>query len=104
MAKEYWELVETDPRDWTHDQKVLFWWVVAMLRRCVPGGLIAAPDPAPLTDEQISDVLREVIPTEGDTREFAGESWTYENQLVLMPSSEGNIVQIKTGNVEVINA
>lgn len=102
MDQQYWALVENDPRDWNHDQKVLFWWVVMMLGRVVPGGMIAAPDPAPLTAEQVSAVLEEIIPAEGDSREFAGQSWKYENQMVLMPSGDGKLVTIKKGNVEVI--
>lgn len=103
LSEDYWSLVENDPRDWNHNQKVLFWWVVDLLGKVTPKGVIAAPSPAPLTDAEISDVFREILPENDERREFMGKSWKYQDQLVTMPSADGNLVTINDGEIEVVN-
>lgn len=100
---EYWTLVEQDPREWSHDQKVLFWWVVHLLPKMSADGVIAAPDEAPLTDAEIVEVLEEVLPHEGNTRAYMDEEWRYEDQTVIMPSNEGHFVMIENGKVKIEN-
>lgn len=101
LESQYWTLVENDPRDWSHDQKVLFWWVVHLLPKMSDDGVIAAPSEAPLTDAEISEVLEEILPLEGNTRVYMDEEWKYEDQTVIMPSSEGHVVMIQNGKVMV---
>jgi hypothetical protein len=102
--KEYWELVDADPREWSRDQKVLFWWVVMLLPQVSKG--IVTPDPSPLTTSQIQEVFEAILPqAENDThagsRAFMDRIWNYEGQLVLTGSTDGDSVSITNGNITV---
>jgi hypothetical protein len=102
LDEDYWDLVEADPRDWTHDQKILFWWVVTLLAKVGADGVIAAPGQAPMSDEQITDVFNAILPEKGrNERTYLDKMWKYENQVVIFPSADGHIVSIKGGVVTI---
>lgn len=102
LEEDYWHLVKADPRDWEYDQKVLFWWVVGLLKRVGPQGVIAAPGQAPLDDDQIRAVFEEILPKTPDRRgerSYLDKIWSYDGQLVIFPSSDGNFVMIEAGDI-----
>lgn len=99
LDRDYWELVEADPRDWSDDQKILFWWVVGLLSKVSPHGVIMAPAQAPLTDTEIVEALEAVLPQDGRQRSYLDKIWSYEDQRIVFPSSEGSLVMIKHGEV-----
>jgi len=102
MRDNYWDLVDSDPRPWSRDQKILFWWVALLLHKVVQGGIIAAPDPAPLKDDEVVQVFNELLPKEGtNERSYLDVIWVYKNQTVIIPTSEGNMATIKSGKIEV---
>lgn len=96
--EEYWALVESDPRDLTRDQKILFWWVVSLMGMMAPAGVIMAPNEAPLTTEQIKEVFEELLPIEGRSRtsevSYMDHTWAFKNQKVIVPSSDGTLVRL----------
>lgn len=102
LEDDYWHLVEADPRDWRHDQKILFWWVVTLLTKVGAGGVIMAPAQAPLTDEEIKTVFKEILPApgkEGQERSYMDKFWSYKGQKVIFPSMEGHLVIIDDGQI-----
>lgn len=106
LEEDYWHLVEGDPRDWTEDQKILFWWVVGLLNKVGPQGVIAAPGQAPLDDDQIRAVFEEILPKTPDhrgERSYLDKIWSYDGQLVIFPSSDGNFVMIEAGQIVIKN-
>lgn len=104
LEEDYWHLVKADPRDWNEDQKILFWWVVTLLSRVGPQGVIAAPGQAPLNDEQIKAVFEEILPQTPDRRgekTYLDKFWSYDGQLIILPSSDDHFVMIEAGKVVV---
>lgn len=102
IGADYWKLVEADPRDWSRDQKILFWWVVELLTRVGPQGVIAAPGQAPLNDDQITEVFKQILPREGGRkgeRSYLDKIWTYEGQLVILPSADNHFVMLESGRI-----
>lgn len=101
----YWRLVESDPRDMTRDQKILFWWLVGLLPRMAEGGGIVAPDPAPLSEDQIIEVYEKVLPAPDKPLDsqmsYMDEFWTYTGQTVVIASQNGPVITIREGNIEV---
>lgn len=103
VTKEYWSLVDADARDWERNQKILFWWVVTCLQKINPNGVIAAPDKSPLSDEQIVEVFEEVLPEEGKSeKSYMDQIWSYQNQTLMFPSLDGNMVRVIDGKIEVV--
>lgn len=100
--KEYWALVESDPRDLTHDQKILFWWVVSLMGMMAPAGVIMAPDNAPLSREQIKEVFEELLPLEGRSEvTYMDHTWAFKNQKIIVPASDGALVRLYQGKVSI---
>lgn len=101
IDSDYWTLVNADPRDWSREQKILFWWIVTLLGKVSAGGMIAAPDPAPLTDQQIIDVYKAVLPNDSDERAYMDKTWRYQDQIIMFPSAEGSLVSVVHGAIDV---
>lgn len=99
IGADYWDLVEADPRDLTRDQKILFWWVVGLLRSVSSDGAIVGPGQAPLNDDQIREVYEAILPEEGTERSYLDKIWSYSGQKVIFPSNEGHLVMISSGEI-----
>lgn len=97
--QDYWKFVHSDLRNWNEDQKILFWWVVFMLNKMTKRGVIAMPDPAPLTASQIEDVFAAIIPESGTTRAFMDFVWEYDDQVIFIESSDKKLIKIEKGIV-----
>lgn len=99
---DYWPLVEADPRDWSREQKILFWWVVGLLPQCSPDGVIAMPGQAPIDSDGVREVIEAILPETDDKRgerAFLDVVWTYKGQNVIVPTSDEKIVLLKAGNI-----
>lgn len=102
VLEDYWTLVDADPREWDRNQTVLFWWIVLLLPKSREGGFIGQPDKAPLTDEQIIEVFKAVLPSEGETeRSYLDHTWSYRNQRLVFPSIENHLVSVIDGAISV---
>jgi hypothetical protein len=98
---DFWKKVDSDKRNWNRNQKILFWWVVSLLPQMKRGGVIMQPDKAPLTDAEIVEVCEALLPEEGQTRSYLDATWQYEDQKIVIPSKEGNLVTVDKGNIEI---
>jgi hypothetical protein len=61
------------------NQAILYEWTIAHLLMLKPDGMIHEPDPAPLSTEQIREVL-----------EAVRDSESYERQTISIPDRDGN--------------
>lgn len=61
------------------NQNILYGWAVAHLRLLKPSGMIIEPDPAPLSTEQIREVL-----------EALAKDPAYERQTISIPDRDRN--------------
>jgi len=95
----YWDLVENDPRDWSRDQKVLYWWLAKTLVMMSGEGTILCPAPAPLTEEEIVEVLSTIL-QEG-AGEYLNRPWEYINQSIITYTQTNEEVRVRDGAIRV---
>lgn len=96
MDSNYWTLVDDDKRDMTRDQKILFWWLVYMLRVIRDQGVIATPDPSPLTAEQIKTVYKILL----DQDEYMGQTWNVGQKNIMVLDNDGEYVAVAHGKID----
>jgi hypothetical protein len=71
--------------DWSPNQRVLFTFAVEqILPLLTPNGVWIAPDPAPLTNDEIGEVFTEI-------RKHA----RYQGQTLQVTSSEGAVIVLR---------
>lgn len=96
MDNAYWDLVRSDKRNLTDDQKVLFWWLVYMLRVVRHQGVIATPDPSPLTTDEIKAVYQLLL----DQDNYMDESWTVGDKNMMVLDKDGEFVVVSHGQIQ----
>lgn len=96
MDSTYWGLVAEDGRDLSRDQKILFWWLVYMLRVIRDQGVVATPDPSPLTSEEIKDVYRLLL----DDDAYMGQTWNVGQKNIMVLDKDGEFVSVSHGKIE----
>lgn len=102
MREQYWALVEEGPVPFSRNQRILFWWIVLFLPRLKDHGVLAAPDPTPLTVEEIVEVFERILPAPGESSQSAcGQTWSYVNQRLVFESETGTFVQLREGEIEI---
>jgi hypothetical protein len=67
---------------------IMFFWDAAQLRQVSPDGLLAAPDPTPLSADQVEIVLLQLA-----------RHRNYQHQTVAAPSRDGFYLEMKNGIV-----
>lgn len=72
------------------NQAIMFYYDAAQLRRVSSRGILAAPSPAPMTGEQAAAVFRQLA-----------RHPNYQQQLVMTPTEDGQIVVLRAGVVEI---
>jgi hypothetical protein len=98
----YWRQVEADPRDWSRDQKILFWWIVNLLPMITDEGVIAMPGQAPLKDSEVIEVLEAILPeneSRRGERAFLDVIWNYQGQNAIIPTAEEHLLILKEGQI-----
>lgn len=98
----YWELVNSDSRQWTHDQKILYWWLAKCLVSLSHVGTVICPASAPLTEDQIIQVFSALL-WEGSGA-YLGRTWQYIDQTIITYAQDGVEVLIKSGTIRVTTA
>ncbi len=96
MDDAYWTLVNEDKRDISRDQKILFWWLVYMLRVIHDQGIIATPDPSPLTAAEIKAVYNLLL----DEDQYMGHTWNIGNKNIMVLDNGGVFVAVAQGKIQ----
>ena len=70
------------------NQQILFEWSALHLRMLKPDGQLIEPDPAPLSTEEITDVLKALA-----------DHPAYEGQTVSIPDRDGKRTLLRDGKI-----